>query len=126
MADIITILPTTSSTIGEMSMVILFFISFCIYVCYISAYNTGYKPNFVMFLNFIFDDYTGSKNFQTYIKNIVSDKSSESFTNLRNNTFYSGFKTNINNAISIFYNGFQQIISKSFIKGNKIKIIRTI
>lgn len=120
------ILPSTSSVVGEMSIVIIFFVSFCIYVSYIAAYETGYKPNFVMFLNFIFDDYNGSKNFQRYIQNIVSDSAAESFTNLDNKTVYSGLKNNVKNVISNFTDGFQKLISKSFIKGNKIKINRTI
>lgn len=124
MSNNFTIVPTTSSMIGEMSMVIIFFISFCIYISYISAYNTGYQPNFVMFLNFIFDNYSGSNNFKTYIQNIVQDTKSESFTNLENNTLYSGFKNNVYYTISLFIDKLQNIISKTFIKGNKIKITR--
>jgi hypothetical protein len=127
MTDTFTIFPTTTSIVGEMALVILLFIVFCIYISYISAYNTGYKPNFVMFLNFLFDDYKGSNDFKTYIKNIISDNDStkhttESFTNFENITLLSTIKTRISNLLSNLTDEFQKMFAKLFINGNKIKI----
>ena len=69
-----TILPSVGSMMIEFTLVIVLFILFIIYVSYLSAYKTGFKPNFVMFINFLMDDYSGTSNFQTYINNIVADK----------------------------------------------------
>jgi hypothetical protein len=116
------ILPTTSSLLREMLLVIVIFTFFCVYVCYISAYNTGYRPNFVMFINLIVDDYSALRNFKTYIQNIVDDHTtSESFANFRNSP-YTRFKNKINRLFQKVSYKFKIIASKLFIKGNKVSL----
>jgi hypothetical protein len=110
-SDKFIILPSVTSMMMEMSIVIILFFLYLIYISYLSAYNTGFKPNFVMFINFLFDDYSGTTNFQTYIKNIIDDKKSndnkkEHFTSIK------------------YY--FNKLISKSYVNGNKLIIKRTI
>ena len=117
-----TILPSTPSMMVEAVVVLVLFILLNTYIIYLSAYDSGYKPNFVMLLNFIFDDSTSLKNFKTYIKNIAVDKvamkdivvkTKESFSN--NDVFVS--KT----ILSI-----KKIMTKLFVKGNKIFSVQTI
>ena len=117
-----TILPSTPSMMVEAVIVLVLFILLNTYIIYLSAYDSGYKPNFVMLLNFIFDDSTSLKNFKTYIKNIAVDKvamkdivvkTKESFSN--NDVFVS--KT----ILSI-----KKIMTKLFVKGNKIFSVQTI
>ena len=117
-----TILPSTPSMMVEAVVVLVLFILLNTYIIYLSAYDSGYKPNFVMLLNFIFDDSTSLKNFKTYIKNIAVDKvamkdivvkTKESFSN--NDDFVS--KT----ILSI-----KKIMTKLFVKGNKIFSVQTI
>jgi hypothetical protein len=110
MDDRIVILPSTGSIMGEMLLVVTLFVVFCIYVSYLAAYNTGFRPNYVMFINFLFDDYSGTKSFEKHIKNIVADEK-ESFTNM---------KTSITSIKSYF----NMLISKLFIKGNRFTIMR--
>ena len=110
MSEIFTILPSTGSIIMEMFIVLFLIIIYIICICYVSAYNTGYKPNYVMFINFLFDDYSGTKNFQTYINNIIVDnKSKEKFTLL-------------NKSSNVFSDFFHRIVSTMYIKGNKLTI----
>lgn len=115
--DVFTILPQGSSMMMEMTVVITLFFSYIIYISYLSAYNTGFKPNFVMFINFLFDDYSGTTNFQTYIRNIIADKKSneENFTTQNRPNIFTNIKYHLN-----------KLISKSYINGNKLTIIRTI
>jgi hypothetical protein len=119
--DVFTILPQGSSMMMEMTIVLTLFFSYIIYISYLSAYNTGFKPNFVMFINFLFDDYSGTTNFQTYIKNIIADKKSneEQFTTKNRPNIIERVFTDIK------YN-LNKLISKSYINGNKLTIIRTI
>jgi hypothetical protein len=119
--DTFTILPSASSMMMEMSIVIILVFFYLIYISYLSAYNTGFKPNFVMFINFLFDDYSGTTNFQTYIKNIVEDKKS----NEENFTIQKRPKT-INKIFTNIKYNFNKLISKSYINGNKLTITRTI
>ena len=122
-----TILPSMPSMMVEAITVLVLFILLNVYIIYLSAYDSGYKPNFVMLLNFIFDDSTSLKNFKTYIKNIAVDKvaikeiiadktkiiSKESFSN--NDDFVSR---------TIF--SFKKFITRFFVKGNKIISVQTI
>ena len=122
-----TILPSTPSMMVEAVIVLVLFIILNTYIIYLSAYDSGYKPNFVMLLNFIFDDSTSLKNFKTYIKNIAIDKvaikeidedrtkvnSKESFSN--NDNFVSK---------SIFT--MKKFMTKLFVKRNKITSVQTI
>lgn len=114
LSDKFIILPSTGSIMMEMSMVIILFLIFCLYISYIAAYNTGYKPNFVMFLNFIFDDYSGTQNFQKYISNIVAD-TNESFTvnKIKNGSYFQETYENLTHS-------FKKILMKLFVKGNKM------
>ena len=122
-----TILPSSPSMMVEAVIVLVLFIILNTYIIYLSAYDSGYKPNFVMLLNFIFDDSTSLKNFKTYIKNIAIDKvaikeidedrtkvnSKESFSN--NDNFVSK---------SIFT--MKKFMTKLFVKRNKITSVQTI
>jgi len=108
------ILPSTGSVIGEMIMVVTLFFFFCVFVSYIAAYNTGFKPNFVMFINFLFDDYSGSTSFDEHIKDIKKDEKpnkKELFTNFYDSKYdYKSY--------------FSMLLSNFFIKGNKFTITR--
>ena len=33
-----------------------------------ASYDISYQPNFVMFVNFVFDNYDGQKSFERYVK----------------------------------------------------------
>lgn len=105
------ILPSTRSVIFEMMFLLILFILFIIYIIYLAAYDTGYKPNFVMFLNFIFNDYD-TKGFKGYIQSIIGDFTKrENFTSHPTETF-----------ISKIQDGFYQQLSSFFVSGNKMKI----
>ena len=122
-----TILPSTPSMMVEAVIVLVLFILLNTYIIYLSAYDSGYKPNFVMLLNFIFDDSTSLKNFKRYIKNIAVDKvaikeivmdktkinSKESFSN--NDNFVSK---------SVF--SIKKLLTKLFVRSNKIFSVQTI
>jgi hypothetical protein len=104
--------------VSEMSIVLFFFFIYVVYVVYLASYGTGYKPNFVMFINFIFDNYSNA-NFKTYINNIVNDTKTEKFTLIKNNEnegnkLWNSIKFTMNKLVSTF-----------FIKGNRISIVRS-
>lgn len=109
------IIPSTPTTFVDMMFLFLFFILFIIYIIYLAAYDTGYKPNFVMFFNFLFDDYD-TKSFKLYIQNIMGDfTKKEHFTSLRAENF-----------VSKMIDGFYQQLSYFFVAGNKIKIKKSL
>jgi hypothetical protein len=118
MTTVYTILPSTGTMVSEISIVLLFFFIYVVYVVYLASYGTGYKPNFVMFINFIFDNYSNA-NFKTYINNIVNDTKTEKFTLIKNNEnegnkLWNSIKFTMNKLVSTF-----------FIKGNRISIVRS-
>lgn len=115
--DKFTILPSTGSMVSEMCLVLVLFGIYLIYIVYLASYGTNYKPNFIMFLDFIFDNYS-SADFQSYINNIVNDSKKENFTVnntsiVENSKLWDNLKFKFNKLISMF-----------FIKGNRISIIR--
>jgi hypothetical protein len=119
MSNKFTILPSTSSMVFEMTIVLISFLFLNVYIIYLASYDSGYKPNFVMLLNFIFDDPTSLKNFKTYIKNVAIDevaslKTKESFENKDENVF---------SQISFSLNKF---LLKLFVNGNKISTTKSI
>jgi hypothetical protein len=103
----------------EMTIVLISFLFLNVYIIYLASYDSGYKPNFVMLLNFIFDDPTSLKNFKTYIKNVAIDevaslKTKESFENKDENVF---------SQITFSLNKF---LLKLFVNGNKISTTKSI
>lgn len=123
-----TICPSVRSVLLEMLIVMTMFFSLITYIIYLSAYDSGYKPNFVMFFNFLFDDTSSTKNFRTYVGNIAKDEfashNQESFSN----------KSDFGNYISDFFKVFsgimfrlkKQIITSFFVKGNMISVSQRI
>lgn len=119
MTNHFTILPSTPSMMFEMVIVVTLFLILNVYIVYLSAYDSGYRPNFVLLLSFIFDDSTSLKNFKTYIQNVAIDKvsvlksnsagkSKESFTNRNENIL----------SRTIFW--VKKSFVKLFVKGNRI------
>ena len=57
----------------------------CLYVCYLTfigymaSYDIAYVPNFVMFINFIFDNYDGQKKIENYVQAIRCGEKKEGF-----------------------------------------------
>lgn len=117
------ILPSTQSMVLEVLVVTLLFILLNIYIVYLAAYDSGFKPNFVMLLNFIFDDPMSLSDFKTYVKNIAVDeistvKSKESFSpklDISNENFFSKIVLYV-----------KKTIVKLFVKGHKISTIKSI
>ena len=106
-----TILPSTTSMISEMIIIITLFFGYIIYISYLSSYDSGFKPNFVMFIDMIFDR-NNDQRFQSYVKNIVNDKKKvETFTSKNESTYFEKIQ-------SYFY----QFIAKFYITKNKIYI----
>ena len=114
------ILPSTGSMIMEMMIVIILFLGYIIYISYLSAYKTGFKPNYIMFLDMLFDK-NDNQHFQTYIKNIVDDKN----TKIEEETFEVK-KTKTNISTNTFFNDlkfkFFILFSKFYLTGNQIHI----
>ena len=117
-----TILPSTPSMMVEAVVVLVLFILLNTYIIYLSAYDSGYKPNFVMLLNFIFDDSTSLKNFKTYIKNIAVDKVAMKDIVVKTKESFS----NNDNFVSKMILSIKKIMTKLFVKGNKIFSVQTI
>ena len=117
-----TILPSTPSMMVEAVIVLVLFILLNTYIIYLSAYDSGYKPNFVMLLNFIFDDSTSLKNFKTYIKNIAVDKVAMKDIVVKTKESFS----NNDNFVSKMILSIKKIMTKLFVKGNKIFSVQTI
>lgn len=114
-----TILPSTPSLIFEMVIVVTLFLILNIYIVYLSAYDSGYRPNFVLLLSFIFDDTTSLRNFKTYIQNVAIDKVSvlNSNSKIKSKESFSNRNDNILST-TIFW--LKKKFVKLFIKGNRI------
>ena len=74
-----TIQPSFESSVGMFVMVIFLYVCYLSFIGYMASYDIAYVPNFVMFINFIFDNYDGQKSFENYIKTM----SNESFVGQR-------------------------------------------
>jgi hypothetical protein len=122
-----TILPSMPSMMVEAIVVLVLFILLNVYIIYLSAYDSGYKPNFVMLLNFIFDDPTSLKNFKTYIKNIAVDKVSikEIVADKTKINTKESFSNN-DNFVSKTIFSIKKFMTKLFVKGKKIVSVQTI
>lgn len=122
-----TILPSTPSMMVEAVIVIVLFILLNTYIVYLSAYDSGYKPNFVMLLNFIFDDSTSLKNFKTYIKNIAVDKVAiKDIVGDRTKIVAKESFSNNDNFVSKMIFSIKKFMTKLFVKGNRIISVQTI
>ena len=122
-----TILPSTPSMMVEAVIVIVLFILLNTYIVYLSAYDSGYKPNFVMLLNFIFDDSTSLKNFKTYIKNIAVDKVAiKNIVADRTKIVAKESFSNNDNFVSKMIFSIKKFMTKLFVKGNRIISVQTI
>lgn len=122
-----TILPSTPSMMVEAVIVIVLFILLNTYIVYLSAYDSGYKPNFVMLLNFIFDDSTSLKNFKTYIKNIAVDKVAiKDIVGGRTKIVAKESFSNNDNFVSKMIFSIKKFMTKLFVKGNRIISVQTI
>lgn len=122
-----TILPSTPSMMVEAVIVIVLFILLNTYIVYLSAYDSGYKPNFVMLLNFIFDDSTSLKNFKTYIKNIAVDKVAiKDIVGDRTKIVTKESFSNNDNFVSKMIFSIKKFMTKLFVKGNRIISVQTI
>ena len=122
-----TILPSTPSMMVEAVIVIVLFILLNTYIVYLSAYDSGYKPNFVMLLNFIFDDSTSLKNFKTYIKNIAVDKVAiKDIVADRTKIVAKESFSNNDNFVSKMIFSIKKFMTKLFVKGNRIISVQTI
>lgn len=116
-----TILPSTGSMIIEMTIVIFLVFTYILYISYLSAYGTGFKPNFVLFFDMMLDR-NNDQRFQTYIKNVLGDKKKEKEkakekTNVE--TFEIEKKPFLFEKIQLV---FLQCLSYFYITGNKIYI----
>jgi hypothetical protein len=122
-----TILPSMPSMMVEAIVVLVLFILLNVYIIYLSAYDSGYKPNFIMLLNFIFDDHTSLKNFKTYIKNIAADKVSikEIVADKTKINTTESFSNN-DNFVSKTIFSIKKFMTKLFVKGKKIVSVQTI
>ena len=119
-SDKFQIIPSTGSMIMEMMIVIILFLGYIIYVSYLSAYKTGFKPNYVMFLDMLFDR-NDDQRFQTYIKSIGDDKNitkEENFETKNNKNINSNSNTFFDNVQFHFY----KFISTFYVTGNQIRI----
>ena len=122
-----TILPSTPSMMVEAVIVLVLFILLNTYIIYLSAYDSGYKPNFVMLLNFIFDDSTSLKNFKTYIKNIAVDKVAiKNIVADRTKIVAKESFSNNDNFVSKMIFSIKKFITKLFVKGNRIISVQRI
>ena len=122
-----TILPSTPSMMVEAVIVLVLFILLNTYILYLSAYDSGYKPNFVMLLNFIFDDSTSLKNFKTYIKNIAVDKVAiKNIVADRTKIVTKESFSNNDNFVSKMIFSIKKFMTKLFVKGNRIISVQRI
>ena len=107
-----------------------------------ASYDIAYVPNFVMFINFIFDNYDGQKSFENYIKTM----SNESFVGQRAEGLHKeGFEES-DSSFSInaprkatdgeatvfmtkwknqFFSWYNRLLLMFYTKGKKIKVYRT-
>lgn len=113
------ILPSAPSMIFEMVVVLTSFFLLNMYIIYLASYDSEFKPNFGMLLNFMFENQTSLNNFKTYVKNVSMDEASkkkESFSimNRTDNLFTS----------IVFY--WKRTFLKLFVKGKKISTVKTI
>lgn len=120
------ICPSVRSVLLEMMIVMTLFFSFITYIVYLSSYNSGYKPNFVMFFNYLFDDTTSTKNFRTYVENITKDElayqKQETFRN-QNDDVINNFSKMLSKILFQFK---KFVMSSFFVRGNVISVSQTI
>lgn len=120
------ICPSVRSVLLEMMIVMTLFFSFITYIVYLSSYNSGYKPNFIMFFNYLFDDTTSTKNFRTYVENITKDElayqKQETFRN-QNDDVINNFSKMLSKILFQFK---KFVMSSFFVRGNVISVSQTI
>ena len=120
------ICPSVRSVLLEMMIVMTLFFSFITYIVYLSSYNSGYKPNFIMFFNYLFDDTTSTKNFRTYVENITKDElayqKQETFRN-QNDDVINNFSKMLSKILFQFK---KFVLSSFFVRGNVISVSQTI
>ena len=120
------ICPSVRSVLLEMMIVMTLFFSFITYIVYLSSYNSGYKPNFIMFYNYLFDDTTSTKNFRTYVENITKDElayqKQETFRN-QNDDVINNFSKMLSKILFQFK---KFVMSSFFVRGNVISVSQTI
>jgi hypothetical protein len=109
------ILPSSPSMIFEVVIVISLFFMLNVYIIYLASHDAGFKPNFGMLLNFLFESPTTLNSFKTYVRNISIDevsktKAKESFVVLDEND---NFLQNTSFQL-------KRLFFKLFVNGNKI------
>ena len=131
-----TIQPSFESSVGMFAMVICLYVCYLSFIGYMASYDIAYVPNFVMFINFIFDNYDGQKSFENYIKTMRSEsfvggkegfeESDSSFSINAPTKATDGeatvFMTKWKNQFFSWYN---RLLLMFYTKGKKIKVYRT-
>ena len=131
-----TIQPSFESSVGMFVMVIFLYVCYLSFIGYMASYDIAYVPNFVMFINFIFDNYDGQKSFENYIKTMRSEsfvggkegfeESDSSFSINAPRKATDGeatvFMTKWKNQFFSWYN---RLLLMFYTKGKKIKVYRT-
>ena len=124
----------SSSTVLQLFIIIILFILYLCFFIYISCYDSYYKINFSLFLDFFINGTSLSqKNLKEFVETVVEDKLKTSSnddeykeTFISKNSFFKKTKESINNffEIPLFYKlrNFinKQIIKLFYVKGNTI------
>ena len=86
--------PTVPSSITMLGTVVTLFTFYLMFVGYMASYDIAYQPNFVMFMNFVFDNYDGQQSFERYVQSVCKKESfvaesdvNEGFSEKRNINF---------------------------------------
>ena len=67
--------PTVPSSITMLGTVVTLFTFYLMFVGYMASYDIAYQPNFVMFMNFVFDNYDGQQSFERYVQSVCKKES---------------------------------------------------
>lgn len=109
------ILPSAPSMIFEVVVVVSIFFMLNVYIIYLASYDAGFKPNFGMLLNFLFENSTSLNNFKTYVRNISIDEVSKN----KKETF-AVHQNDDDNFLQKIAFQLKRMFFKLFVKGNKI------
>ena len=125
------IVPSLASTASTCAYVLVLFTLYIMYVGYLAAYDIGYKPNFVMFVNMIFDVHDDTKNFEKYMDKFKCDtfvpsqtKAVEGMTTSSTKPISEKVSEAIKETRDTAFKYYNKMMLKMYTKGNRIKLFR--
>jgi hypothetical protein len=119
--------------------IIAIFAIYLLVVGYLASYDIAYKPNFNMFVNFVFDNYDGHGKFFKYIHSVKNSPHHENFemrtaapvhpesdASLPPSTSQMNVSEKLEQLQNSMYFLYNKLLLAFYTKGNKIKFYRPV